>query len=141
MQAYVAETVICIGIEILSDGHNRKVEFKMIGVILWSDTLERKAVVWCEDQGDLAFLGSGCVQHEYLGQLTAGDLLEFDVEIEGNLRCVNNPTLLKSYETHDVAASLISTARETKATTGKILAFPNPIPVNAASDVPTEIAI
>lgn len=28
----------------------------MIGVIIWSDPIERKAIVWCEDQGDLAFL-------------------------------------------------------------------------------------
>lgn len=113
----------------------------MIGVILWSDTLERKAVVWCEDQGDLAFLGSGCAKFDHLGELTAGDLLEFDVEIEGDLRRVNNPTLLKGYETHDVAASLKNTLDATKVTMGKILPFPSPIPANAASGVPSEIAI
>jgi hypothetical protein len=141
MQAYVAELIICMSGEILSDGHNRKAEFKMIGVILWSDTLARKAVVWCEDQGDLAFLGSGCVQHDYLGQLTAGDLLEFDVEIEGNLRCVNNPTLLKGYEMHDVAASLVSTLRAPKATMEKALALSSPNPINVASGTPSEIVI
>ena len=27
----------------------------MIGVIIWSDPVERKAVVWCEDQGGFGF--------------------------------------------------------------------------------------
>jgi hypothetical protein len=113
----------------------------MIGVILWSDTSERKAVVWCEDQGDLAFLGNGDAQLEHLGELTAGDLLEFDVRVEGDLRRVNNPILLKGYETYDVAADLINNVRATKDAMGKILTFPNPMPANTASGVSSKFAI
>ena len=28
----------------------------MLGVVLWSDVSDRKAVIWCEDQGDLAYV-------------------------------------------------------------------------------------
>ncbi|MDN3710916.1 hypothetical protein QWZ10_02135 [Paracoccus cavernae] len=28
----------------------------MIGVIVWSSAVKRKAVIWCEDQGPLAYL-------------------------------------------------------------------------------------
>ena len=28
----------------------------MMGVIIWSDAVARKAVVWCDDHGELAFL-------------------------------------------------------------------------------------
>ena len=27
----------------------------MYGIVLWSDRSERQAVIWCEDQGDLAY--------------------------------------------------------------------------------------
>ena len=51
----------------------------MIGVILWSDVQVRKAVVWCEDQGDLAFLCED-TPFEHLKGLSAGDSIEFDVK-------------------------------------------------------------
>lgn len=28
----------------------------MFGVVLWSNGVSGKAVIWCEDQGDLAFM-------------------------------------------------------------------------------------
>lgn len=113
----------------------------MIGVILWSDKQERIAVVWCEDQGDLAFLGCGSTQYDHLDQLTEGDILEFDVKIDGDLRRVNNPVLLTGYTTGDVAAGLINNAQATEAPMVKILAFPNPIPANVASDFPAKMAL
>ena len=27
----------------------------MFGVVLWADPVDRKAVIWCEDHGDLAY--------------------------------------------------------------------------------------
>ena len=113
----------------------------MIGVILWSDKQERKAVVWCEDQGDLAFLGCGSTQYDNLGQLAEGDILEFDIEIDGDLRCVNNPILLTGYESGDVAVGLIDNTQVAETHLGKVLAFPSPTPANVASDLPAEIAV
>ena len=111
----------------------------MIGVILWSDTQERKAVVWCEDQGDLAFLGGGDTRFDHLGQLEAGDILEFDVEVDGNFRRVGNPTLVSGYETRDVATSLINVTSVTETSMGNILAFPSPKPANAPAELPLDI--
>ena len=63
----------------------------MIGVILWSDAADQKAVIWCEDQGDLAFLSG----HENVvlpdSFFEVGDVVEFDVRTERNMRLVSNP--------------------------------------------------
>ena len=112
----------------------------MIGVILWSDVQVRKAVVWCEDQGDLAFLCED-TPFEHLKGLSAGDLIEFDVKIDGNLRRVDKPILLNGYEAGDVAANLINSAHATSTPTGKILTFPSPKPINAVSGLPSERAM
>tara|TARA_B110000902_G_scaffold68487_1_gene81222 strand:+ start:827 stop:1249 length:423 start_codon:yes stop_codon:yes gene_type:complete len=140
MQAYVAGIAICMCLEISSDNPDRRNNRKMIGVILWSDVRVRKAVVWCEDQGDLAFLCED-TPFEHLKGLSAGDLIEFDVKIDGNLRRVDKPILLKGYEAGDVAANLINSAHATSTPTGKILTFPSPKPINAVSGLPSERAM
>jgi len=67
----------------------------MIGVILWSDAADEKAVIWCEDQGDLAFLS----RHENVvlpeTYFSVGDVVEFDIRTERNMRLASNPVLLK----------------------------------------------
>ena len=113
----------------------------MIGVILWSDAKERKAVVWCEDHGDLAFLGCGDAQVDNLGQLATGDILEFDVEIDGNFRRVKNPTLIKSYSTGDLENSSTKEVRTTETPVGELVAFPSPTPADVALDVSSNIAM
>ncbi len=64
----------------------------MFGVVLWSDTQENKAVIWCEDQGDLAFYrqpgeGEGVT-------LDAGDLVQFDMTVDRHFRFAHNPRLV-----------------------------------------------
>jgi len=64
----------------------------MFGVVLWSDTQENKAVIWCEDQGDLAFYrqpgeGEGI-------SLDAGDLVQFEMTVDRHFRFVHNPRLV-----------------------------------------------
>ena len=63
----------------------------MIGVILWSDTAENKAVIWCEDHGDLAFLSAA--ESVVLPDpfFEVGDVVEFDVKTTRNLRLATNP--------------------------------------------------
>lgn len=59
----------------------------MFGVILWSNAADRKAVIWCEDQGDLAYYDDskgGLAQSNDF--LTAGDYVEFDVSAENSMR-------------------------------------------------------
>lgn len=66
----------------------------MLGVVLWSDVTDRKAVIWCEDQGDLAYLnGSECpLRSEAF--FDAGDLVQFDMEMHQSTRVANNPRLV-----------------------------------------------
>ncbi|MDK3074287.1 hypothetical protein QO034_14340 [Sedimentitalea sp. JM2-8] len=71
-------------------GHTGK---NMFGVVLWSDQQDQKAVIWCEDHGDLAFYRradqSGFVSFD------AGDWVEFDLTMERHLRFAHNPKLVE----------------------------------------------
>lgn len=67
----------------------------MIGVVLWSDPQECKAVIWCEDHGDLAFYNDAGAMPCKAPDLDAGDLVEFDVETSKQLRLAYNPRLLQ----------------------------------------------
>ena len=78
----------------------------MIGVIIWSDPIERKAIVWCEDQGDLAFLKPSAESLEESASLAAGDIIEFDVKLEHGFRFVSNHALVDCYQTRDLAAEI-----------------------------------
>lgn len=76
----------------------------MFGVVLWSDTQEQKAVIWCEDHGDLAFYretsGNGPVA------LDAGDWVQFDMTTERHLRFAHNPRLVAEGVYSGLAESL-----------------------------------
>lgn len=66
----------------------------MYGVVLWSDPKRRKAVIWCEDQRDLAYFNGACedtaieVSDTGTGELVpyVGDMLVFDVCENGTRR-------------------------------------------------------
>lgn len=66
----------------------------MLGVVLWSDASDKKAVIWCEDQGDLAFFNSGDSVLKADMFFDAGDLVQFDMEIDASMRRVRNPRLV-----------------------------------------------
>lgn len=66
----------------------------MIGVILWSDHNDRKAVIWCEDQGDLAFVSQGEPQPDGEDFFEVGDVVRFEVSLQRNLRLAHNPRRL-----------------------------------------------
>lgn len=79
----------------------------MIGVVVWSSAERQKAVIWCEDQGALAYLQGSDMLTAGTAWPVAGDLLELDSETVGDLRyarsvsmlnhqhCVELPDLLK----------------------------------------------
>lgn len=67
----------------------------MLGVVLWSDASDRKAVIWCEDQGDLAFMTAADTVLNRDGFFDAGDLVQFDMCIEGARRRACNPRLVQ----------------------------------------------
>ncbi len=64
----------------------------MYGVVLWSNPSENKAVIWCEDHGDLAFYrGNDAGAHV---AFDAGDLIQFEISQETSLRYAHNARLV-----------------------------------------------
>lgn len=78
----------------------------MIGVVVWSSIERQKAVIWCEDQGALAYLHgqenlvAGCAWPD------AGDLLELESETVGELRLARAVTTLNRQHCADLPAML-----------------------------------
>lgn len=76
----------------------------MIGVVLWSEQALNKAVIWCDDQGDLAFYsdktGAG------FQDLNPGDWVEFELTLGGNFRIAKNLRVLMEKGSPDLAARL-----------------------------------
>ena len=66
----------------------------MLGVVLWSDASDRKAVIWCEDQGDLAYVSEFTSAMNSGDFFDAGDLVQFDMEMHKSMRLANNPRLV-----------------------------------------------
>ncbi len=76
----------------------------MFGVILWSDTKSGKAVIWCEDHGDLAFYNEEAADLDLT--LDPGDWVQFDLRTERNLRIARNPRLVAQQVCKDLAETL-----------------------------------
>lgn len=66
----------------------------MIGVVVWSNVVRHKAVIWCEDHAALAYLQGqdNVVTPDFWPE--PGDLLEFETEITGNLRHARGVSLV-----------------------------------------------
>ena len=64
----------------------------MFGVVLWSDEQDQKAVIWCEDHGDLAFYRNESDTCEV--EMDAGDWVQFDMKMDKNQRKAHNPRLV-----------------------------------------------
>lgn len=82
----------------------------MLGVVLWSDNNENKAVIWCEDHGDLAFFNGGDTAPEGLADLDAGDLVHFDLQQEKHQRYAHNPKRIERGAYEGIAEQLQETA-------------------------------
>ena len=82
----------------------------MIGVVLWSDPVDRKAVFWCEDQGDLAFYDSQIDTEDGYGFFDAGDLVQFEVSMERRMRLAHNAQLVRQNACTDLPDRLMEGA-------------------------------
>lgn len=91
----------------------------MIGVVLWSDPAEQKAVFWCEDQGDLAYYTSAPDEEDHQGLFYAGDMVQFDVSVERNYRKARNPRLIQESACTGLPSSLRDTADATHRTASR----------------------
>ena len=76
----------------------------MFGVVLWSDEQEDKAVIWCEDHGDLAFYRKSDDEDKIA--LDAGDWVQFDMTMDRHLRFARNPRLVCDGVYPDIADAL-----------------------------------
>ncbi|MGB7244520.1 MAG: hypothetical protein WBC93_20840 [Sulfitobacter sp.] len=81
----------------------------MIGIVLWSDLDDQKAVFWCEDHGDLAYYDASLDKTEKESRLIAGDMVQFDVSVERSTRRAQNARILKG----NVCSGLQEHLRET----------------------------
>lgn len=89
---------------------------RMCGVVLWSNPDDQKAVVWCEDQGNLAYYVEPEQGTTPGVSLDAGDLIEFELREERQYRQVTNPTLLVQDHAPELARQL-GTCANSDATT------------------------
>lgn len=76
----------------------------MFGVVLWSDIEANKAVIWCEDQGDLAYYHQADETDEVV--LDAGDLVRFEMTMDRHLRFAHNPQLISEGYHPDLSTAL-----------------------------------
>lgn len=66
----------------------------MYGVVLWSDRAQDRAVIWCEDHGDLAYYrGEGSVLSD-IDTIQPGDLVQFDLAEGRGMRLAQRPRLV-----------------------------------------------
>lgn len=90
----------------------------MFGVVLWSDTKGNKAVIWCEDHGDLAYfsgstdLAEGC-DGDLFTTLDAGDLVHFDLREGARMRQAHNPRRVELGGHAQLAEMLRAQSRKT----------------------------
>lgn len=78
----------------------------MFGVVLWCDEEDNKAVIWCEDHGDLAFYRNNSDACEI--EMDAGDWVQFDMHLDQNQRLAYNPRLVSEGVYPDLADALCS---------------------------------
>ncbi len=76
----------------------------MFGVVLWSDEQDQKAVIWCEDHGDLAFYRNSADSCKV--EMDAGDWVQFDMTMEQHQRFAHNPRLVSEGVFPDLADAL-----------------------------------
>lgn len=87
----------------------------MLGVVVWSNETKSKAVIWCEDQGALAYL-EGVENLSAGGNWPiAGDLIELESVLDGGLRLARNVRLLSQ----GAGVALPQVLREQVAEAGK----------------------
>lgn len=102
----------------------------MIGVVLWSDPTDQKAVFWCEDQGDLAYYTSAPDDEDHHALFNAGDMVLFDVSVEKNYRKARNPRLIQENACTGLQSSLRETA-EVSGGTARQAPRSNVVPLHA----------
>ncbi|MFD1795311.1 hypothetical protein FQV27_08780 [Paracoccus aurantiacus] len=79
----------------------------MIGVVIWSSEATSKAVIWCEDQGPLAYLRGREGLMEEIDWPVPGDLLRLECETIGNLRHARSVSIIAPKVCPQLPAALL----------------------------------
>lgn len=80
--------------------------FEMYGVVLWCDRQDSKAVIWCEDHGDLGYF-SGSMTRDRLGfEIGPGDFVEFKFNEVGKVRWIEEMRLIAERQFVGIAETL-----------------------------------
>ena len=99
----------------------------MLGVVLWSDQQDRKAVFWCEDHGDLAYYEASETDFDTSSFFDAGDMVQFDVAVDHRLRRALNPRMVQERACLGLSETLKRTAPNASVPSGsrsaQIIAF------------------
>lgn len=83
----------------------------MLGVVLWSNISEGKAVIWCEDHGDLAFWNAAHDSETHVAcAFDAGDLVQFQLFVDAGQRRVRNPSLIAEKQFNELGERLVAEA-------------------------------
>ncbi len=65
----------------------------MLGVVLWCDVENRKAVILCEDHVELAFFQAGETKQDGVFGFDVGDLVSFNLRTDASPRLAENVVL------------------------------------------------
>ena len=90
----------------------------MLGVVIWSAEVESKAIIWCEDHGELAFLGQAPHKAASSERFDEGDLIQFDVTELDNLRLARNPRRIAQHYCSDLG-DVVNTASKLRVDIGE----------------------
>lgn len=71
-----------------------KIGGNMYGVVLWSDRDQNRAVIWCEDHGDLAFYRGDETCTLGGADIDPGDLVQFELDEVSDMRVAQKPKLV-----------------------------------------------
>lgn len=82
----------------------------MIGIVLWSEATAGKAVIWCEDQGDLAFYSHDDASDVF--NVHTGDWVAFDLELKADLRLAHNIQVLQEPGCPHLAQDLVTASEK-----------------------------
>lgn len=91
----------------------------MYGVVLWSDEICGKAVIWCDDHGDLAFY-SGSDQPV---RLEVGDMVRLSTRRDKHTRIAQQVSVIAQGQSPQLAEKL-QDASSRLAGSAEVLTFP-----------------
>lgn len=108
----------------------------MIGYVLWGDSNAGKAIIWCEDQGDLAYY---CKAHDSSRtSVCKGDWVQFDLEEDGNLRLAANTRILEG-QTYPALSEMLLDCGSVQPTEARVSSIDSGLTAQAAGSSMTEV--